>query len=151
MILVASVSDQQKRATTQHSSQSSLLRNFSTCKQESSSPAPNRNPLYNPSTMFHQPSLHNLSSLSFIKWPDLASWCTCAALTMAWLIFRCMRKSGASHKTWLQSRAPCWDYHHTCFPHLPPPFFFCGRKNACLRLPPAAMPLTVIGSQTALV
>jgi hypothetical protein len=33
------------------------------------------------------------------------------------LFFRCMRKSGASHKTWLQSRAPSWDYHHTRSPH----------------------------------
>jgi hypothetical protein len=43
---------------------------------------PNRNHLYNPSTTPHQPSLHNLSSLAFVKWPDLASWCACAALTM---------------------------------------------------------------------
>jgi hypothetical protein len=34
---------------------------------------PNRNPLYNPSTTPHQPSLRNLSSLAFIKWPDLVS------------------------------------------------------------------------------
>jgi hypothetical protein len=27
-----------------------------------------------------------------------ASWCTCAAFTMVMAIFRCMRKSGASHK-----------------------------------------------------
>jgi hypothetical protein len=26
-----------------------------------------------------------------------ASWCTCAALTMVVAVFRCMRKSGASH------------------------------------------------------
>jgi hypothetical protein len=78
---VASVSNQQKRVTTQRSSQSSLFRNLSTCKQESLL-APNRNPLYNPSTTPHQPSPCNLSSLAFIKWPDLASWCACAALTM---------------------------------------------------------------------
>ena len=35
-----------------------------------------------------------------------------------WLIFGYMRKSGASHKTWLQSRAPSWDYHHTCSPQV---------------------------------
>jgi hypothetical protein len=35
-----------------------------------------------------------------------------------WLIFQCMRKSGASHKTWLQSRAPSWDYRHTRSPHV---------------------------------
>jgi hypothetical protein len=40
------------------------------------------NPLYIPSTMPHQPSPQNLSSLAFVKWPDLASWCACAALTM---------------------------------------------------------------------
>jgi hypothetical protein len=28
-----------------------------------------------------------------------ASWCTCAVHTMVVAIFRCMRKSGASHKT----------------------------------------------------
>ena len=44
--------------------------------------APSRNPLHNPSTTPHQPSLRNLSSLAFIKWPDLASWWACAALTM---------------------------------------------------------------------
>jgi hypothetical protein len=32
----------------------------------------------------------------------------------SWLIFRCMRKSGASHKTYLQSQAPSWDCCHTC-------------------------------------
>jgi hypothetical protein len=32
----------------------------------------------------------------------------------SWLIFRCMRKSGASHKTYLQSLAPSWDCCHTC-------------------------------------
>ena len=31
----------------------------------------------------------------------------------SWLIFRCMRKSGASHETCLQSRAPSWDCCHT--------------------------------------
>jgi hypothetical protein len=40
-----------------------------------------------------------------------------------WLIFRCMRKSGASYKTWLQSRAPSWDYRHTHSPH----HFFINR------------------------
>ena len=50
--------------------------------------APNRNPLYNPSTMPHQPSPCNLSSLAFFKWPDLASWCTCTALTMDVAYFR---------------------------------------------------------------
>jgi hypothetical protein len=39
-------------------------------------PAPNRNPLYNPSTAVHWPE----SSLAI--WFDLASWCTCAVLTM---------------------------------------------------------------------
>ena len=63
--LVASVSDQQKRATTQRSSQSSLFRNLSTCKQESLL-APNRNPLYNPSTTPHQPSPRNSSPLARI-------------------------------------------------------------------------------------
>ena len=48
--------------------------------------APNRNPLYNPSTTPHQPC--NLSSLAFVKWPDLASWCACAALTMDVAYFR---------------------------------------------------------------
>ena len=43
--------------------------------------APNRNPLYNPSTTPHQPSPQNLSSLAFVKWPDPESWCACAALT----------------------------------------------------------------------
>ena len=63
--IVASVSDQQKRATTQRSSQSSLFRNLSTCKQESLL-APNRNPLYNPSTTPHQPSPRNSSPLARI-------------------------------------------------------------------------------------
>ena len=36
--------------------------------------APNHNPLYNPSTMPHQLSPRNLSSLAFVKWPNLASW-----------------------------------------------------------------------------
>ena len=46
------------------------------------------NPLYIPSTTPHQPSLSNLSSLAFVKWPDLASWCACTALTMDVAYFR---------------------------------------------------------------
>ena len=49
---------------------------------------PNRNPLYNPTTTSHQPSPRNLSSLAFVKWPDLASWCACAALTMDMAYFQ---------------------------------------------------------------
>lgn len=33
-----------------------------------------------------------------------------------WLTFGCMRKSGASHKTWQQSRVPSWDCHHNHSP-----------------------------------
>jgi hypothetical protein len=107
--VVASVSDQQKRVTTQSSSQISLFRNLPTCKQDSPL-APNRNPLHNPSTMPHQPSPRNLSSLAFVKCPDLRSWCACAALTMDMAYFR------VYEEVRLQSRAPSWDNRHTRSP-----------------------------------
>jgi hypothetical protein len=49
------------------------------------------------------PILHHGEPAQFSRW--------------SWLIFRCMRKSGASHKTWLQSRAPSWDCCHTRSSH----------------------------------
>jgi hypothetical protein len=59
-----------KEQMTQHSSQSSLFRNLSTCMQENLSAgislAPNCNPLYNSSTMPHQPSPRNSSPLARI-------------------------------------------------------------------------------------
>jgi hypothetical protein len=113
---------------------------LSTCKEESPF-APNCNPLYNPSTMPRQPSHRNLSSLAFVKWPDLASWCSCAALMMDVSYFQ------------VYEEVRCKSYNLSAIlgtilglpPHLlptSPPFFFFGRENACLRLPPAAMPLT---------
>jgi hypothetical protein len=49
---------------------------------------PNRNPLYNPSTTPHQPSPSKSQFIGLLKWPDLTSWCTCAALTMDVAYFR---------------------------------------------------------------
>jgi hypothetical protein len=103
-------------------------RNLSTCKQESLL-VPNRNPLYNPSIMLHQPSLRNLSSLAFVKCPDLCHGAPVQLSRWMWLIFRYMRKSGASHKTWLQSWALYWDYRHTCSPHFP---LFSFWQRECL-------------------
>ena len=148
-VCVASVSDQQKRATTQRSSQSSLFRNLSTCKQESLSVL-DHNPLYIPSNMPHQPSPSNLTSLAFVKWPDLASWCACAALTMDVAYFRVYEEVRCNHKTWLQSRAPSWDYCHTRSPHLPL-FSFLAERMPVLGCPLWQCPLPILGRQTALV
>ena len=87
---------------------------------------------------------------SLIIWSDLASWCTCAALRWSQLIFRCMRKSGASHKTWLQSQAPSWDCCHTHSPHLPLLYVLAERMSD-LGCTLWQCPLPIIGRQTALV
>jgi hypothetical protein len=42
---------------------------------------------------------------------------TASIMVHLWLIFRCMRKSGASHETWLQFRAPSWGCCHTRSSH----------------------------------
>jgi hypothetical protein len=49
------------------------------------------------------PILHHGAPVQFSRWMQL--------------IFRCMRKSGASHKTWPQSLAPSWDCCHTRSSH----------------------------------
>lgn len=81
-------------------------------------PAPEHTPLYPPSTLPPPSRLRNLSSQVHVTWPDLASWCTWAALTMDVASFRCVRKSDASHETQLQSQAPSWDYRHTRSPQV---------------------------------
>jgi hypothetical protein len=47
-------------------------------------------------------------------------------------IMRDMRKSGASYKTWQQSRAPSWGRGHTCTLQ---PHFLCADENVTSQLP----------------
>jgi hypothetical protein len=94
--IVASYSDQQKRATTLRSSQSSLFRNLSTSCMNLS---PEINLSRKKTTATHQIAIPYISSqpcpispvhVTAVHWPessldiwsDLASWCTCAVLTM---------------------------------------------------------------------
>jgi hypothetical protein len=94
-------------------------------------------PLPRPISPVHLTAVYCPES-SFVIWSDLASWCTCTVHPVA--VSGCMSISGASHETWLQSSwVPSWDCCHTCSSHLP---LLIGRENACLRLPPAVMPLT---------
>ena len=50
--------------------------------------APNHNPLYNPQPHPISPVRVNLSSLAFVKWADLASWCAWAALMIDMAYFQ---------------------------------------------------------------
>jgi hypothetical protein len=54
-----------------------------------------------------------------VHWPSSNGLILCHSAHdgRTWLIFGYMRKSGASHKTWLQSGAPSWDYRLTCSPY----------------------------------
>jgi hypothetical protein len=68
-----------------------------------------------------QPRLISPVRVISVHWPSSNGLILChGAPTQlsrwTWLIFRCMRKSCASHKTWLQSRAPSWDFCHTRSP-----------------------------------
>jgi hypothetical protein len=65
-----------------------------------------------------------------VHWPSSNGLILCHGVPVqlsrwTWLIFGCLRKSGASHKTWLQSWEPSRDYHHTCSPHISRCWQFC--------------------------
>ena len=82
------VSDQQKRATTQHSSQSSLFRNLSTCMQKKSLlppiAIPYITPLPRPISPVHVTAVHWPES-SLVIWSDLASWAPAQFTQWMWL------------------------------------------------------------------
>jgi hypothetical protein len=60
----------------------SLSRNQSLQEKTTTNPPPITIPYISSQSHPISPVHVNLSSLAFVKWPDLASWCTCAVLTL---------------------------------------------------------------------
>ena len=78
---------------------------------------------------------------SLIIWSDLASLCTCAVLTMVVAYFQVYEEVRC--KSYDLAAVPGTILEMLPHPLLTsPPSLLIGRENACLRLPPAAMPLT---------
>lgn len=106
--------------------------------------APNHNPLYNPTTTPHQPSPRNSSPLARII--------TCHMVRFCIMVHLCSSPSGYGLiRVYKEVRCKSWDLAAVpgailgLLPHpllTSPPSLLIGRENACLRLPPAAMPLT---------
>jgi hypothetical protein len=78
---------------------------------------------------------------SLVIWSDLVSWCSCAVLTMDVAYFQVYEE--VRYKSKALAAVP--GAILGLLPHLlltSPPSLLIGRENACLRLPPVAMPLT---------
>jgi hypothetical protein len=117
-MLVATVSDQQKRSDETDVLLKAVYSGTSQyCRKKKKCPDLSRPSPFMPSrplliTPVHVGTVHWLRTTFFIS-SDLTSWCICAMQLRYVAILRDMRKSGASHKTWQQSREPSWGHGHT--------------------------------------